>query len=167
MNDIRSESTYQPIAASQPNWARGAAPVGIFLILAGVALLAVQFTPGVYWPVMWPLIFVIIGAMQMIVPGLRGWSAWQLVEGFGTTLFGLVLLGNTTGLIDWTMWLTFASLWPAMLIAAGFAVLGKSTQQSWLRLLGTIVIWAVLAYSAASGAGLVDAPSVIDLWLWV
>lgn len=157
-----------PNAGAREVWGRGGAQFGIFLIIAGVVLLAAQFAPGLAWPVMWPLIFVVIGLSQMVVPGHLGiWAPWQLLEGAGTVLFGAVLLGNTTGLIDWTMWLTFVSLWPAMLIAAGLGLLGKATTQSWLRVLGTFVMWAVLVYAAASGAGLVEAPSLLVPWIWI
>lgn len=157
-----------PSCGTRAAWARGGAQFGVFLIVAGVVLLAAQFTPGLAWPVMWPLIFVVIGLTQMVVPGHLGiWAPWQLIEGIGTVLFGLVLLGNTTGMIEWTMWLTFISLWPAMLIAAGFGLLGQATTQSWLRVLGTLVMWAVLVYAAASGAGIVAAPSLLVPWIWV
>ena len=42
----------------------------------------------------------------------------RVFEGLGTVIFGLVLLGNTTGYISWSVWWIVVTLWPALVIAA-------------------------------------------------
>lgn len=136
--------------APQQAWRSGGATAGLFLIALGVAALAVQLVPGVAWWQLWPLLIVAGGFIQIVTPApWRGWGLERVADGFGTVLFGLVLLGNTTGYIEWSMWLTFLSLWPALLIAAGVGIIGSSTGQAWIKVLGSMVVWAVLLYSAA------------------
>jgi hypothetical protein len=64
-------------------------------------------------------------------------------------LFGLILLGNTTGYIAWSVWWIVVTLWPALVIALGLTILSKGLGQSWLRVVATLVIWATLAYAVA------------------
>lgn len=128
----------------------GAASTGIFLIVLGGVLLAAQFVPGIAWWQLWPLLIVVGGIVQIVTPiPWRGWGLERVADGLGTALFGVILLGNTTGYIPWDMWLTFISLWPALLIAAGIGIIGSSTGQAWVKVLGSMVVWAVLLYSAA------------------
>lgn len=131
-------------------WRSGGATAGVFLIVLGAVLLAAQFVPGVVWWELWPLLIVVGGLVQIVTPSAwRGWGLERIGEGLSTMLFGVLLLGNTTGVIPWTMWLTFISLWPALLIAAGVGIIGSSTGQAWIKVLGSMVVWAVLLYSAA------------------
>lgn len=124
---------------------------GIILIVLGLAFLAGPVLPGVSVWTLWPLLIVIAGIVQAVTPGrAEGWSVYRLAEGIGTVLFGLVLLGCTTGYIAWTVWWTFITLWPALLIALGLVLIGNGTSQHWLRLLGSVVVWATLLYAAAA-----------------
>jgi uncharacterized protein YjeT (DUF2065 family) len=129
----------------------GVATAGIVLIVVGAAFLVARLVPEIAFWSLWPLLFVIGGIVQLAIP-----AAWRkrgvenLTDALGTMLFGVLLLGNTTGVIPWSMWLTFFSLWPVLLIAAGIAILGAATHQTWIRLLSPLVIWATLLFAAWS-----------------
>lgn len=150
-----TETTYPaPPAPPVPHDADrggGVATTGIVLIVIGSAFLVARLIPQIELWNLWPLLFVVGGAVQLAIP-----SAWRkrgvenLTDALGTMLFGGLLLGNTTGVIPWSMWLTFISLWPVLLIAAGIAILGAATRQTWIKLFSPLVIWATLLFAAWS-----------------
>ncbi len=124
---------------------------GVLLVVIGAVFLVGQFAPGldVQWWAMWPLIIVIGGIVQLFTPGEKGWGIERVFDGLGTILFGIVLLGCTTGYISWSVWWTVITLWPLLVIAAGLAILGTGLGQTWLRLAATLVIWATLLYAVS------------------
>jgi hypothetical protein len=130
----------------------------------GVLFLASRVLPGfdARWWALWPLIIVIAGLVQAFTPDNNGWGIGRLFEGLGTTIFGLVLLGNTTGYISWSVWWVFVTLWPVLIVALGMTILAKGLGQSWLRIAATLVVWLTLGYAVAAswtGAGVnVDMP---------
>jgi hypothetical protein len=123
---------------------------GIFLIAIGLIFLAGQVVPGLAWWNLWPLIVVLAGVIQMFTPSHRDeWGAERIMDGLGTVIIGLVLLGNTLGIVSWTVWWTFITLWPVLIISLGIGLLGKGLGQSWMRTLAPLLIWAALAYAVA------------------
>lgn len=146
---------------------RGGVGFGIFLVTIGVVMLFAQFIPGASWAQLWPLIIVALGLGQMIVPGWgdeRG--VMRVMDGFGTVLFGLALLGCTLGYVSWSMWWVLLSLWPVLLIAGGIAIIGKGIGQVWMRALAPLVIWAALALAVVSSLTAqapIDVPASITI----
>jgi hypothetical protein len=128
----------------------GLATLGTVLIVLGAAFLGAQFVPYVEWWQLWPLAIVVVGLIELVTPGARGWGLDRLAEAVGTILFGAILLANTTGVVAWEMWLTFFALWPVLLVAAGLGILGHATGQGWIRALAPLAIWAALIYAAAT-----------------
>jgi hypothetical protein len=130
---------------------RGGIGVGIILIALGIVFLVAQFVPGMAWWMMWPLFIILLGGIQIVTPDPReGWGINRVMDGIGTVLIGLVLLGNTTGYISWTVWWTLLTLWPVLLIAGGIAIVGRALNQSWIRAIAPLVIWAALAYAVGT-----------------
>lgn len=143
-----------PAGASQRS--RGSVMAGITLVIIGVVALAVRGIASVEWWNAWPIVVIAVGLVQAFTPSRDGsWGLDRLLEGIGTAVLGAVLLGNTTGVVPWTMWLTFISLWPVLIIAAGIGLVGKATGQSWIRAGAPLLIWATLAYAIAASLGLV------------
>ncbi len=70
----------------------------------------------------------------------------RIAEGLTVIAVGLVFLGNTFGVIPWSVWWNVISLWPLLLIAAGIDVIGRGTDNSWLRVLSSLLVIAGLAY---------------------
>lgn len=119
---------------------------GVMLIVLGAALMAAQFVPSVSWWMLWPLLIVVGGIAQAVTPEFGGgWTVSRVFEGLGTIAIGLVLLGNTTGVVAWTVWLTFLSMWPVLLIALGISIIGKGVGAQWLRVASRLLVWATLA----------------------
>ena len=71
-----------------------------------------------------------------------------MVEGLTLVSVGLIFLGNTMGVLPWTVWFSIFSLWPILLIAAGLEVIGKGTENVWLRVLSSLVVIGGLWYGA-------------------
>jgi len=75
---------------------------------------------------------------------------------------GVVLLLNTLGILEWSVWLTIIQLWPVLLIAAGLDLLLGRTS-AWGSLLAALLVVGVLGAAlwlgttdqAPGGAGLV------------
>lgn len=125
--------------------------LGVLLVSLGAVLLAVQMIPDGLFVQWWPLLVIVVGVVQLVTPDPLGrWGMGRIADGLGTMLIGAVLLGCTLGFVGWSMWLTLLGLWPVLIIAAGFHVLGKAVGQSWLAMLAPAIIWAALLYSAGT-----------------
>jgi hypothetical protein len=136
-----------PVSSAKRNSGIG---FGIFLIAIGLIFLAGQVVPGLAWWNLWPLIVVLVGVIQMFTPSHRDeWGPERIMDGLGTVIIGLVLLGNTLGIISWTVWWTFITLWPVLLISLGIGLLGKGLGQSWMRVIAPLLIWLALGYAVA------------------
>ena len=134
-----------------PDHRGGGVFLGVMLVVLGAVFLVSQFLPWFTapWWQLWPLIIIVAGVVQVFTPGSNGWGVDRVFEGLGTVIFGLILLGNTTGYISWSVWWTVVTLWPALVIALGLTILAKGLGQSWLRIAATLVIWITLAYAVA------------------
>jgi hypothetical protein len=128
------------------------------LIVLGAAFLAAQFLPTVSWWMLWPLIVIVSGVAHSLSPGYDGrWTVSRVFEGLGTVVLGAVLLGNTSGYVSWTVWLTFLTLWPVLLIALGASIIGRGVGMPWLRIAARLLVCATLAvavYASLTGATL-------------
>lgn len=123
---------------------------GVFLIAVGLVFLAGQVIPGLAWWNMWPLIIVLVGVIQMFTPSHGdGWGPERILDGLGTVIIGMVLLGCTLGIVSWTVWWIFITLWPVLIIALGISLLGRGLQQSWMRVISPLLVWGALAYAVA------------------
>jgi hypothetical protein len=72
----------------------------------------------------------------------------RAVEGLVLIAIGAILLANTVGGLPWAVWISIISLWPIALISAGVDLIGSSTNQTWLRVVASLVTVAALLYGA-------------------
>jgi len=151
-----------PTAPQAPPPAEGPAPprrrgsgagAGVWLIIIGVVILAAQFIPGVAWWNAWPLIVVVAGVVHAFTPGDEGWGVHRLFDGLVTVSWGLVFLAITTGYVGFDVMWSILRLWPVLLIAIGFDLLGKALHMSWVRVLGSLAIIAALAFAVTTAGG--------------
>lgn len=144
---------YTPPPAEGPRRQRPpGATAGIVLVIIGVIFLAGQFVPGLAWWNLWPLIIIVAGVVQAVTPGREGWSAARLFDGLVTVAWGMLFLAITSGVVEWSVFAILLSLWPVLLIAIGFEILGKAVHSTWIRALGSLAIIAALVYAVALGA---------------
>lgn len=128
----------------------GRAWFGIVLIVLGLLFLAERFVPGVNWVNLWPLVIIAAGLIAALTPGSEGWSLPKMFDGLVTVAFGLVFLAITLGYVGWGVWVRILSFWPVLLISIGIDILAKTTKQNWLRIFGSLLVIAALAYSVIS-----------------
>jgi hypothetical protein len=124
---------------------RGGAAFGLVLIAIGVVMLFGRFVPWLDVVRLWPLIVIVSGIFQIF---RRHGDAVikRVAEGAGTVAVGVVLLGNSFGVISWAVWWTMLSLWPLLLVALGIEVLGRGLHLNWVRALSNVVLIAGLVY---------------------
>ena len=136
---------------------------GVVLIAIGCVFLASQIVPGLVWWSLWPLLIVLVGLVQMFTPSHRDeWGVERVMDGIGTVLIGLVLLGNTLGIVSWSVWWTLLTLWPVLLISLGVAILGRGLNLPWARAMAPLLIWAALGYAAATSlTGVTGIPPLV------
>jgi len=128
--------------------------IGLLLIALGLLLLADRFVPGVSFWALWPLVIVALGIRQMFTPGDEPrWTAYRIFEGLSTVVIGVLLLGNTTGVLPWSVWWDLLTLWPVLLVVIGINLIGKATGQTWLRIVSQMLSIAVLVYVGALAYG--------------
>lgn len=122
----------------------GGVTAGVILVILGLALALGQFVPYLNIVTAWPLIVIALGVLQAVRSrDLHGW-----LDGGTTVLLGGILLANTTGGLPWGVWFSIFSLWPLLLVSAGLAIIGRAVDQTWLRVLGHLVIIGGIVYGA-------------------
>ncbi|NTW28480.1 MAG: hypothetical protein HGA39_03850 [Coriobacteriia bacterium] len=138
-------------APTPSNPKRNGISAGVILILIGVMFLVGQLVPGLAWWTLWPVVFIAIGLVRIFSPARFGtWRYEPIFDGIGSVLFGLVLLGNTTGYISWGIWWTLLLLWPVLIVSVGIRLLAKGLDQGWLRVIAHVVIWIALGYAVST-----------------
>lgn len=123
----------------------GGIAFGVVLIAVGLIVLVGRFVPWFDVVRLWPLIVIASGLFQIFRSRGDVWIK-RAVEGLGSVVVGLVLLGNTFGYISWSVWVTMLSLWPLLLVALGIELLGRGLHQNWLRALSNVVLILGLLY---------------------
>jgi hypothetical protein len=74
----------------------------------------------------------------------------RVVEGFTLVGFGLIFLGIATGMLTWSVWMSLLSLWPLLVIAIGFDIIGKAIDQPWVRVLSSLLVLGGLIFAVAT-----------------
>jgi hypothetical protein len=142
-------TSWTPPAPGEQHWARGArrggVAFGLVLIAIGLVVLVGRFVPSFDVVRLWPLIVVLAGLVHMFTPRNEV-LVKRVAEGLGTVAVGLVLLGNTFGYIQWTVWVTMLSLWPLLLVALGVELLGRGLHMNWLRAMSNVILILGLVY---------------------
>lgn len=146
-------ASHSPVAAPSSRAASGSVTAAVVLIVIGVVFLLMRLIPSISWWSFWPLIIVLAGLVQAFTPGKEGWSVHRMFDGFVTVAIGGVFLATTMGVVGWDVWMRILGLWPVLIIAIGFDLLGKALHTSWLRALGSLAIIGALAYGVTSASG--------------
>lgn len=123
---------------------------GSFLLFFGVVSMVATFVKGVSWWQYWPLIFVILGIVRMVVPAEPGHRMRHFVDGLVAFFAGVALLLMSLGVVGWqTLEFMLVNLWPVLLIMLGLLTLGSALKSPLLTLL------AGLCFAAFCIVGLV------------
>lgn len=132
----------QPVQPVQPprepsaTAVKGALWLGSFLLFFGVMSFVATFVEGVSWWQYWPVIFVILGIVRMVVPAKPGHRTRHFVDGLVCFCVGGTLLPMSLGMVGWqTIGLMLMGLWPVLLMVAGLRILGGALKSPLLTLL--------------------------------
>jgi len=77
----------------------------------------------------------------------------RVVEGLTTVTIGLMIIGNSVGLLSWRVWVTVLSLWPLLLVAIGLDLIGKGAKLNIVRVLSSLLVLGGLVYAASTAPG--------------
>jgi len=68
-------------------------------------------------------------------------KANKIFKGLTLLLIGLILLANTLGILEWSLWLNVIKLWPLLLISAGLSLIFRERNISFL---GPLIIFLAI-----------------------
>lgn len=134
-------ASYQPIPPNVmqekgKTYPTGALWVGCFFLFIGVSALLSTFVAGVSWWQLWPLLFVIAGITQIIVPGKKGYRMDRFVSGLIAFGFGTFALFFTLDIVSvQSLRDIFMNLWPLLIIMCGFSIVGVAMKAPLFSLL--------------------------------
>ena len=143
-----------------PKSVKAALVVGSFLLFFGIVATVATFVEDIAWWQYWPLIFMILGIVHMVIPGVPGYRMRAFVDGLVCFFAGATLLTMSLGLVSWqSLGLMFSSLWPLLLMMVGFFVLGGALKSPILTLLAGLcfVAFCIAGLAWYSMPGAMDA----------
>jgi hypothetical protein len=130
----------------------------ILLIALGVVFLLKNMgvLQGDTWSLiinLWPVLLIVIGIDQI----------WRREGSVGAVFWigaGIVFLLSNFGYLNISIWQAIFGLWPVLLVAIGFDILG-GRRSIWVALVGSLVVLALMAGSLyVMGAGLQSAQAL-------
>lgn len=126
----------EPSAPTSRSGVKAALWVGSFLLFFGVSAMVASVMEGAVWWQYWPLIFVILGIVRMVIPGEEGHRMRRFVDGLIAFFAGVVLVLMSLDVIGWqSLELMLVGLWPLLLMVVGLQLLGGALKSPTLTLL--------------------------------
>ncbi|MEG0015541.1 MAG: PspC domain-containing protein [Gordonibacter sp.] len=114
---------------------RAAIIVGALLLFFGVAALLRDSVEGVSWWQFWPLVLVIVGMVDLVVPAESGHRMERFVNGLMLFCLGGTLLFMSLDIVSWsTIRVMLENLWPLLLMMVGLFVIGSALRSWWWTL---------------------------------
>lgn len=126
---------------------RGGLVFGLLLITVGVMLLVDKFFPGLGFTRLWPVIIIAWGFAVLVSGLIPPFDFSKPLDGILIGTIGVVLLYNTLGIVPYGFWLELIALWPVLIIALGFSILGGVTRNRVIAALPTLIIIATLLFA--------------------
>lgn len=109
---------------------------GSLLLFFGVTAMIASMVEGASWWQYWPLIFVILGIVRMVVPGVEGHRMRKFVDGLIVFCCGSTLMAMSLGAVGWqSIELMLVNLWPLLLVVGGLLLLGGALKSPLITLL--------------------------------
>lgn len=126
----------QPAEPVSGKSVRAALWLGFLCLFIGCAAILSQFIDGVAWWRFWPLLLVIVGIGNVVIPAPRGRRMGQFVNGLMSIAAGVVLLAMSLEIIDWSSIVPMLEeLWPLLVMMVGFFILASALHNPLCELL--------------------------------
>ncbi|WP_139651541.1 PspC domain-containing protein [Raoultibacter phocaeensis] len=142
------EAHVPPQAAGQVQPAPPAEPVsgksvrvalwfGFICLFIGFSALLGHFIQDVSWWQFWPVLFVIVGIGNIVIPAQKGKRMSQFVNGIMEIAVGAVLLCMSLGVVTFSSVIPMVeNLWPLLVMMVGFFILSNALKSPLLELIG-------------------------------
>lgn len=122
----------QPSVPAKGGGAKALLWIGFILLGIGLSALLGYFIEGMAAWRFWPLVIVIIGIGQMVIPAEPGRRMRRFVGGATTFCLGVMLLLMSLDILRFaTLWNMVVYLWPLLVVMGGFSLIGAATK-SWV-----------------------------------
>lgn len=109
---------------------------GFLCLFVGFSALLGHFVEGVSWWQFWPLLFIIAGIGNLVIPASRGKRMSRFVSGLMQLAVGSVLLAMSLRIIAFSSIVPMVeSLWPLLVMMVGFFILAGALKNPLLELL--------------------------------
>lgn len=116
---------------------------GFILLFIGICALMGVFVEGVEWWQFWPLLLVISGIADMVIPGKKGHRFNHFIGGFMLFAFGVAALPFSLGFVSLeSLGNIFTHLWPMLVIVCGLFIIGEALRAPAINFLGAICLVA-------------------------
>ena len=77
----------------------------------------------------------------------------KIIKGLVFLLIGLILLANTLGILEWSIWYNVIRLWPLLLVSAGLSIIFRGKNLSFL---GPLIIFFAIIVGIGAGYSDID-----------
>jgi len=77
----------------------------------------------------------------------------KIIKGLIFLLIGLILLANTLGILEWSIWYNVIRLWPLLLVSAGLSIIFRGKNLSFL---GPLIIFFAIIVGIGTGYSDID-----------
>lgn len=126
----------QPAEPASRKSVRAALWFGFLCLFIGCAAILSQFIEGVVWWQFWPLLLVIVGIGNVVIPAPRGRRMAQFVNGLMSVAAGVVLLAMSLEIVEWSsIAVMIEELWPLLVMMVGFFILASALHNPLCELL--------------------------------
>lgn len=130
------------VAAQQPaepvskKSVRAALWFGFLCLFIGFAAILSQFIEDVSWWQFWPLLLIIVGIGNVVIPAPRGKRMGQFVSGLMAISIGVVLLSMSLHAISYASFAPMIeNLWPLLVMMVGFFIISGAVKNPLFELL--------------------------------
>ena len=127
----------QPVEPVSKKSVRVALWFGFLCLFIGFAAILSQFIEGVVWWQFWPLMLIIAGIGDVVIPAQRGKRMGQFVSGLMIISIGVVLLLMSLRVIEYASFVPMLkNLWPLLIMMVGFFIISSAVKNPVFELFG-------------------------------
>ncbi len=141
----RTESTVDSVVnricnASSNKLCRAGVWVGILLVLIGLAGVFAAVVRGISWWQFWPVVLVLGGVTQMLLPAREVLRAGRIASGIVITSLGLFFLACSLHVIAWgSISAVFHEFWSLLVVTCGLLIVGGALRNDACTIAGSLV----------------------------
>ena len=134
--------------------------IGVLLVVVGLAGAFAAVVRGISWWQFWPIVLVLGGIAQMLLPARKVLRAGRIASGIAITALGLLLLACSLHIIDWiSISLTFGRFWSLLVVTFGLLLIGGALRNGVYTIAGALVF----AFFCLLGLTVCSIPGALEI----